>query len=178
MDLFKSAKKKKSAAQPSAPAPEEAKPEVVRVSDYLSEKNIAFFPAGPSKRQVFGHLIGSLDLADPNAALTAILAREEAGTTVIAPGLAIPHARMSGLGGLRAALGLCPSGVEDPKAEGGPIRVFLLFLGPAENMRLHLAFLASVSAVFQSEGLMDALLQLHTPQSVLEIIRDAEKNLQ
>ena len=69
----------------------------MRVSDVLSEKSIAFFPAGPSKRQVFGNLIGSLDLPDPSAALKAILAREEAGSTVIAPGVAIPHARFSGI---------------------------------------------------------------------------------
>jgi mannitol/fructose-specific phosphotransferase system IIA component (Ntr-type) len=149
----------------------------IRVSDILSEKNIAFFPAGPSKRQVFGNLIGSLDLPDPNAALKAILAREEAGSTVIAPGVAIPHARFSGIKHVVAALGICPSGVVDPRAKGGPLHLFVLFLGPVDNMREHLAFLASVSALLQMKNLKEGLLALTTPQAVLEVIRQAEKSL-
>jgi len=152
-------------------------PKILKVSDFLTVKNIAFFHAGPSKQQVLGNLIGSLDLPDPSAALKAILSREEAGSTVIAPGLALPHARIPGIPRITAAIGICPSGVVDPRAEGGHIYVFVLFLGPAENMKEHLAFLASVSALFQSEGLIDSLVQLSTPEAVLERIRQAEKSI-
>src|SRR5205085_2664474 len=108
------------------------------------------FPAGPSKRQVFGSLIGSLDLPDPGAALKAITAREEAGSTVIAPGLALPHARITGIHTIKAAMGICPTGIQYSHAATAPVRLLMLFLGPAENMREHLAFLASVSALFQT----------------------------
>src|SRR5262245_59107 len=91
-----------------------------RISDYLSEKTICFFPAGPSKQQVFGQLLASLDLTDTSAALKAILAREESASTIIFPGFALPHARLSGLPKLQAALGLCPGGVIDVRAKGEP----------------------------------------------------------
>lgn len=152
-------------------------PKILKVSDFLTAKNIAFFPAGPSKQQVLGNLIGSLDLPDPNAALKAILAREDAGSTVIAPGLALPHARIPGIPRISAAIGICPTGVVDSVAGGAHTYIFVLFLGPAENMKEHLAFLASVSALFQSEGLIDALVQLTTPEAVLDRIRQAEKSI-
>src|SRR6185295_18832661 len=108
--------------------------------------------SGPSKRQVIGSLIGMLDLKDPSTALRAILSREEMGSTIIAPGLALPHARLEGITGIEAAIGICPTGVTDPHDGGSPIRVYVLFLGPADNMKEHLSFLANVSALFQKEG--------------------------
>ncbi len=146
----------------------------LRVSDYLSVEKIAFFPAGPSKRQVFGKLIGSLDLPDPSAALKAILAREEAGSTIIAPGLALPHARVQGIKKVQAALGICPSGVMDPHGKGKPVRVYVLFLGPADDMKEHLAFLAAVSALFQKKGFIEKLARLASPEGVLTTLQQAE----
>lgn len=148
----------------------------MKVTDFLSEKTVVFFPTGPSKRQLFGSLIGLLNLPDPGEAMKSVLAREEAGSTVIAPGIALPHARIPGISGIKAALGLCPDGYES-RTDGTRIQIILLFLGPAESMREHLAFLASVSALFQVDGLPEALLQQTTPKAVLQKIREAEKTL-
>ncbi len=146
-----------------------------KVSDYLSNSTVAFFTAGPSKRQALGSLIALLDLADPSSALNAILSREEMGSTIIAPGLALPHARLEGLKQLKAAIGICPTGVHDPQSGGAPIQIYVLFLGPSDNMKEHLAFLANVSALFQKKGFMDKLCKLDSPQGVLQAIRQAEK---
>ena len=145
------------------------------VSSYLTEQRILFFPAGPSKRQVIGSLIAALDLKDPTAAIKAVLAREELGSTIIAPGLAVPHARVDGITRIEAAIGICPSGVHDPHGRGEPIRVYVLFLGPIDNMKEHLFFLASVSTLFQKKGFIDKVCKLASPQGVLHAIRQAEK---
>ncbi len=145
------------------------------ISNYLSEPRILFFPAGPSKRQVIGSLIAALDLKDPSSAIKAILAREEMGSTIIAPGLALPHARLEGLSRLEAALGICPTGVHDPHDGGTPIRLYVLFLGPTDDMKEHLAFLAGVSALFQKRGLIDKLCALASPAGILHAIRQIEK---
>jgi PTS system nitrogen regulatory IIA component len=147
------------------------------ISSYLSENRIVFFSAGPSKRQVIGSLIAALDLKDPSAAIKAVLAREEMGSTIIAPGLALPHARIEGLTRLEAAVGISPTGVHDPHAGGTPIRVYVLFLGPSDNMKEHLAFLSNVSALFQKAGFLDKLTKLASPEGVLHAIRQAEKSI-
>jgi mannitol/fructose-specific phosphotransferase system IIA component (Ntr-type) len=152
-------------------------PKTIRISDFIQEKSIAFFPSGPSKRQVFGNLIGSLDLDDPGAALKSIMAREEAGSTVITSGVALPHARLSGLTNIRAAIGICPTGIEYSRREGDLVQLVVLFVGPAENMRLHLAFLAQVAALFQKQDFCGNLLKSMSASAALKIIRDAEKSL-
>ena len=151
-----------------------SKPKMTPISSYLSEKRIVFFHAGPSKRQVLGSLISTLDLKDPSAAIKLILAREEMGSTIITPGLALPHARMDGLAKIEAAIGICPSGVNDVHGGGHPIYVYVLFLGPADNMKEHLYFLSGISALFQQEGFIDKLTKLATPQGVMHAIRQAE----
>src|SRR5262249_26748109 len=148
-----------------------------KVSDFIGKKQIMFFHAGPSKAQVFGSLIAALDLSDPNGALKAIFSREEAGSTIISPGLAVPHARISGIRRLKAAVGLCPQGIIDSKSKAEPVRIFVLFLGPADNMKEHLGFLAAVSALFQRPGFMTELLKQTTPDSVLSLITQEEKKL-
>jgi PTS system nitrogen regulatory IIA component len=148
---------------------------IPKVSSYLSEKKIIFFTSGPSKRQVLGSLIATLEIPDPSAAINAIVAREEMGSTIIAPGLALPHARLEGLSRIEAAVGVCPAGVHDPHDGGSPIRVFVLFMGPADNMKEHLSFLSSVAALFQKEGFVDKLSKLASPQGVLHAIKQAEK---
>jgi len=165
----------KKLTDPAPPKKSATKSKVPTVSSYLSEKKIVFFPAGPSKRQVLGSLISTLDLKDPSSALKLILSREEMGSTIIAPGLALPHARMEGLVKIEASIGICPSGVTDPHDGGAPIRIYVLFLGPADNMKEHLSFLSSVSALFQKEGFIDELTKLASPKGVLHAIRQAEK---
>lgn len=149
----------------------------VRISSYLNPKRVAIFSHGPSKQQVFGSLLGLLDLPDPSAALKALLAREEVGSTVIGPGIAVPHARLSGLPKLQAALGVCPAGVVDAHAAGGPVHLFLLFLGPAENMREHLAFLAGAAAILQTDGVVQRLVKLDQPAAILKEIQKIESRL-
>jgi nitrogen PTS system EIIA component len=170
MKWLKKFTKKSSASEPAA------KPAVLRVSDFLTPKTIHFFHAGPSKQQVLGTLISSLQLPDPNIALKAILAREEVGSTIIAPGLALPHGRIPGITRIQAALGLSPTGVLDPRGTE-PIKAFVLFLGPADSMREHLAFLATLSALFQTEGLITSLVHLHSAEDVLNKLRKAEEEL-
>jgi len=122
-----------------------------------------------------GNLIGTLDLPDPSAALKAIMAREEIGSTIISPGLALPHARIEGLRKIEAAIGVCPTGVHDPHDGGTPIRVFVLFLSPADSMREHLTFLSNVSALFQKDGFLEKVTLLASPKGVLHAIAQAEK---
>jgi PTS system nitrogen regulatory IIA component len=104
-------------------------------------------------------------LPDPKLALQAVLDRESWGSTEIAPGLALPHARIQGIKHIVAAIGICPA------------KVFILFLGPADQTQENLSFLAAASAVFQTPGLLENLLTLKTPESVLSKIREAEELL-
>ena len=116
-----------------------------------------------------------MDLDDPALALKEVLYRELWGRTMIAPGLALPHARIPGMKRIAAALAICPKGIaEASAADNNRPYLFLLFVGPTNDVQQHLAFLAAVSSLFQTEGLAERLMQMARPASVLAQLRAAE----
>lgn len=167
MKWFRSSKK---------PAPPRAVPrglQVARVSEYLSENAIRFFAGGASFPQALEALIRALGVPDADAVLQAVVSREEAGATILAPGAAVPHARVEGLSRIVAAVGICPGGLPHPSGES--VRLLVVFLSPKEAMKDHLMFLAAVSALLQVEGLEASLLALDSPRAVLERLRGVEQ---
>ena len=147
--------------------------QVLHVADYLTEKNVLFFPARMDKSYILRDLVQSMDLDDPETALKEVLYRELWGRTVMAPGLAIPHARIPSMTRISAALGICQEGVADPKTNSGS-SIFLLFVGPTNDVQQHLAFLAAASRLFQKKDLPEHLLKSTTPEAAYVQLRQAE----
>lgn len=146
-----------------------ARPAVVpKLSALLDERRIVMLPPGLSRERIIKELVATLQLAHPTHALQAILERERAGTAEIAPGLVIPHARLAGLAGIRAALGV---------NRDEPARLWLVFLGPADNPQVHLGFLASLAAFFAPAGRIDALQRMSNGADILAYIRNHETAL-
>jgi mannitol/fructose-specific phosphotransferase system IIA component (Ntr-type) len=147
------------------------------VSDFLAQDRIVVFPEPTAKEEVFRQLLARMSLPNPGQAMQALLDRERTGSTRLKEGLTIPHARLPGLGRLVAALGVLPAGLSDETQPQEPTRLCLLFFGPAEDAKEHLAFLAGVSRLFQSQGLADALVRSPAAEQVLAQLRAAEQRL-
>ena len=144
------------------------------VVEHLALERVFLLDARMEKASVLDRLVRALPYAKPQTAYNAVMAREKLGSTVIAPGLAIPHARLVDVPEIQAALGLSRAGISD-NAAGGGVHVFLLFIGPANYMKKNLDFLASAAALFQDEGLLDALKLCETPAAALALLSEAEK---
>ncbi|GEM_PF-2267693 len=150
---------------------QEVKP--ILVSDYLSSKHIHFFETACSQGFVLNELVGMLSFDNPVLISNAILEREQNASTVVTSEIAFPHARISGLGEIRAALGICPAGISTNSGRD-PIRLFFLFVSPVEDTRNHLRFLASTSSLFLKENFIDALMELKTREAVWLKILESE----
>jgi mannitol/fructose-specific phosphotransferase system IIA component (Ntr-type) len=136
-----------------------------RLGDALNESRILLLPSGTTEEQALRDLVGTLRLPNQAQALQAILEREKAGSTVIGEGVKIPHARLPGLDGIRAALGIS---ADEPR------RVWVLFVGPEESPEAALAFLAGIAAFFRGEGHLAAVLACDSAHEVLDEIRSLE----
>jgi len=147
----------------------------LRVSDVLNVETIIIIKERKTQAEVLKELIFRLQISNPEEALRLVLEREKAGSTLIGSGLTIPHARIPGLDGIKAALGVVPEGIISDSAEERSIHLVMLFLGPSERFRDHLEFLAAVSELFRNEGLSHDLIRATKPEDVLEIIRQTEK---
>lgn len=110
--------------------------------------------------------------AGADGALEGIRNREGAGSTSFGS-VALPHARVPGLGRIVAALGLNAAGVYDSGPSG--IRVVLAFASPASATVEHLQFLAQVARLLRQEETVVELLEARDGAALLEAIRRRER---
>ena len=108
----------------------------------------------------------TLDLAKVKAG---VFAREAMFPTVIAPGLAMPHARIAGLEGLIVALATVKEPVRfGGEEDGEDVRVIVLVLSPADNPGLHLHVVSALAREFSD---LEKIGQVADLQSVEEVVK-------
>jgi len=88
--------------------------------------------------------------------------------------LALPHARVTGLGSIKACLGIVPKGYQDP-LEKTLVRVVFLFLSPQDQFDTHLQMLAKISRVFQEAGFLEALTLASSPEEAFGLLQGQER---
>lgn len=106
-----------------------------------------------------------LDLDEVQAG---VFAREAMFPTVIAPGLAMPHARVAGLENLVVALATLKEPVRfGTKEDGEEVRVVVLVLSPADNPGLHLHVVSALAREFSDLEKIDQVADLATVEEVV-----------
>jgi mannitol/fructose-specific phosphotransferase system IIA component (Ntr-type)/CBS domain-containing protein len=105
---------------------------------------------------------------DLDAAVREVTAREELFPTVIAPGLAVPHARMPDLETPLLGMVCTPGGV-DFGSEMGPAQITMLLLTPVDDPNLHLQIISELARLFSDATMVDRVLECRTPAEVLEL---------
>ncbi len=134
---------------------------IERLSDILRPESV-LTPLGAETRDTaIAELIGALDLpgtpADIQAFSQAVLAREEAGSTGIGNGVAIPHARSPRIAKPILAAGLSPRRIDFSSADGKPASLVFLLAVPESSPASHLKILAALSRVSSDKKLLRSL---------------------
>ena len=86
-----------------------------------------------------------------------LLERERLGSTGLAGGVALPHARMPGIQETRGAFLRLVEAVEFDALDGKPVDLVFALLVPEDATEEHLQLLAQLAAMFNDEELRDQL---------------------
>lgn len=142
----------------------------------LSESVISCDLPGRTKEEVLNAL---LDLAmksgkvrDREAALHAILNREEGTSTGIQNGVALPHGKTDAVDDLVACVGITKEGVDFDALDGGTCRIFIMTLSSVHRAGPHVRFFAEVSKLLHDPARREKLLQADSPRAVIEILTE------
>jgi PTS system nitrogen regulatory IIA component len=92
-----------------------------------------------------------------SATLESTLERERLGSTGVGDGVAIPHARLKGLGAPKAVLALLDPAIDFDAPDGRPADVIVLLLSPDEAGADHLKALARLSRLLRRQDVRDGL---------------------
>ncbi len=102
-------------------------------------------------------------------ARAAVNAREQAGCTALANGIAIPHGYMDEVESPVVAIGVHARGVDCSSIDGQPSRIFILLLNRKES-RDHIRFLAAVNRRLIIPEVRAGILVAQTRDDVLRLL--------
>ena len=131
----------------------------------------------------FDESIGlACDTAEPQTpnwrrAAAAVLEREEQSTTALGCGVAIPHARITGLNDYYVLLGIPSEPLRDTCMDETPICYVFVILGNESKNALMLQTMAAISTFAQEERHMTALGRARSPRELWQVIDDSGVNV-
>ena len=99
-----------------------------------------------------------------------IESREAIFPTMVAPGLAIPHARIPGLKNPLTAIACIPCGADFGTEDKA--KVMILLLTPVDNPNLHIQLLSALAAEFKEPAVTDKIAQMGSAQEVMDYFSD------
>ena len=142
----------------------------------LNKDTISLHLKGTTKEEIVNELIDILVAAkkieDRNAALTAIMDREQKMSTGMKHGIAIPHGKTNTINDLVACIGISDAPVEFDALDHEPCRIFIMTLSPVEKTGPHLQFLAEISLLFKSAEKRQDILKASNTEEVLKILSE------
>jgi len=114
----------------------------------------------PNKKQLFQLLsarAAALAGVEERRVLDTIVERERAGSTGFGGGVAIPHGKLAGLGGVFGLFARLDAPLDYEAIDHKPVDLVFLLLAPEGAGADHLKALARVSRVFRDRLLVDKL---------------------
>lgn len=148
-----------------------------RIDTLAPTDHIALDSAPADKRACIEYLLDLLvdagRVEDRDAALEALLAREEETTTGVGMGIGIPHAQTDAVAEPSVAFTRSEEGVDFGSMDGEPARLIFMILVPESGADDHLSILSTLSRALMHDETRDALYDADTPEEVQAVLKEA-----
>lgn len=148
-----------------------------KMVDLLSEKHLIPILRGTDAQSVIGELTAraaQLSALDAKSIYEAVWKRERMMGTGLPDGLAVPHARLTGLKKSMVVLGRSEGNVDFDASDGSRARLICLLLTPQENSMAQLELLQLVGDTFDQPEKRNAVLHASNETEMLAGLRLGE----
>lgn len=146
--------------------------------DLLSLECIKAPLGATDKKGVIDELVGVLDAAgkviDAEALREAVWSREQARTTGIGQGLAIPHGKTDAVRELAMAIGKPAEPIDFSSIDAKPVRLVVLLASPIDRTGDHIQALARISRMLTRQEFRDRLYAAQTAEEIYGVLHDHE----
>jgi len=140
----------------------------------LNEDRVSLDNQAASKKKALEEaavlLARGLEEPASDAIFERLLERERLGSTGLAHGVALPHARIEGIQQTRGALLRLHTAVDFDSLDGQPVDILFALLVPAEATSEHLQLLATLARIFSQPNNCAAIRAGETPAEVLALL--------
>lgn len=152
----------------------------MRLSDFIVREAVIPSLTSNTKEGVIREMVNSLLSAgriqpgDVDEIVRAILKREMLGSTAIARGVAIPHAKHSSIKRLIGTIGIHGNGVGFDSKDGSPVHVIVMIVSPEDRPGDHLRALDSVSRALRNEQFVSRIREGGSIEAISQLIDSPE----
>ena len=148
----------------------------MNLTKVLTAETVSLNLKGSTKNEIINELLDILVAAkkipDREAALQAVLEREQKMSTGMKHGIAIPHGKSNTVQDLVACVGVSEKEVDFDSLDHEPCRIFIMTLSQVEKTGPHLQFLAEISLLFKSADKRQEILKAESADAVLRILSE------
>ena len=150
----------------------------MKVRDLLGVESIQLQGTPTGKEDAIRQMVDLMckrgNIADPDAYLQGVFAREEEGTTGIGEGIAIPHCKSDAVSAPGLAAMVVPQGVEYDALDGEPVHIIFLIAAPNTEDNIHLDVLSKLSVMLMDEEFTESLRNASSVDEFMDIIDKAD----
>ncbi len=145
----------------------------MELADILTEESVIACTGIKTKQDVLERLAqqaATVTGASAPAILTALVDREALGSTGLGNGIAIPHGKMAGLGGVTAVFARLDQPVDFDSVDDQPVDLIMMLLAPVGAGAEHLKALARVARMLRTETVLESLRRAKTEADLYAIL--------
>ncbi|MEO8512056.1 MAG: PTS sugar transporter subunit IIA [Ignavibacteria bacterium] len=152
----------------------------MKISDILSTDVIAVNLETADKEDAIKKVIvlgaKSNKILDLEKVSGTIFEREKLVSTGVGKGFAIPHGKTDSIKDVVAAFAITKEPIDFDSIDGEPVRFIFLLIGKENLLNTHIKLLSRISRLMNKDEFREKLLEAATPEEVLEIFKEEEKN--
>ena len=119
---------------------------------------------------------GSIQAADEDSIVDAVLKREELGSTGIGNGVAVPHTKHPSVDRLIATVALVRDGIDFSSLDGEDVFILFLLVSPPDRPGDHLRGLENISRHLRNQNFCKFLKQAKSCEEIIELLQEADND--
>ena len=154
----------------------------MKFSDFINVASIKADLSSDDKPAVIRELIESLAQAgaivqdDVEGIASAVMKREELGSTGIGRGVAVPHTKHPAVDKLVGTVAISDEGVDFDSLDGEKVHLLFLLISPPDRPGDHLRALENISRQLRDDSFCRFLKQSKTPADVWQLLEEGDNN--
>lgn len=107
----------------------------------------------------------------------ALLEREKIDSTAVEEGVAVPHAKISGIDKPILAVGKSLNGINFNSLDQRPTRLFFVLLAPLHSVGDHMKLLARLAKILSMGDIKEKLFKARSSQDIYDVLIESERKI-
>lgn len=154
----------------------------MKFSDFICEKAVKASLDAEDKQSAIEEIVGTLVTSgriadeDRESIVSAVMKREELGSTGIGRGVAVPHTKHPSVDRLVGSVAISEEGVDFDSLDGEKVQLFFLLISPPDRPGDHLRALENISRQLRDDTFCRFLKQAKNADDIRQLLEEADNN--